>query len=335
MLKNFLEYFQLDNWGATLDGDILRFGKKSIPVVDGIPRFTPSDTYVSGNFSRLREKHSALQLDSKNGTTDRRDTILRRTGWPAGAFAGKTILECGCGAGPDTEVLLSLGARVVAVDLAGSDIARANLGDRPELCLVQASIADLPFAPESFDMVFCHRVIMHTPNPRWTLDHILRFAKPDGAVFVHSYARSFQQMFRWKYLLRPLTKHMDAEKLYNIIKAYAPFAYWLTTIIRKIPGGKYFNYVCVPFFNYNYVPAFSKWSREKLIEMGVHDTFDALSPAYDDPIPPDVMRNIARNWLKRPFEVVEDPSITILRTQMAADQMTGMRNAPLKVVSAA
>lgn len=334
MLKGFLEYFRLNNRGATLDGDLLRFGDKTIPVVDGIPRFTPSDTYVSGNFSRLREHHATLQLDSKNGTTDRRDTILQRTGWPAGAFAGKTVLECGCGAGPDTEVLLSLGARVVAVDLAGIDVARANIGERPDVCFVQASIMDLPFAYESFDIVFCHRVIMHTPNPRWTLDHILRFVKPGGAVFVHSYARSFQQMFRWKYLLRPLTKRIDAEKLYNFIKAYAPFAYALTSVIRKIPGGKYFNYVCVPFFNYSHVPAFAKWNREKLIEFGVHDTFDALSPAFDDPIPADIMRNIARNWLKRPFEIKEHPSITILRTQIAADQITGMKNVPVKANAA-
>jgi SAM-dependent methyltransferase len=67
------------------------------------------------------------------------------------------VLECGCGAGPDTEILLKLGARVVSVDLAGVDVAQNNLGEQESLCLEQASIENLPFNTASFDIVFCHK----------------------------------------------------------------------------------------------------------------------------------------------------------------------------------
>ena len=60
------------------------------------------------------------------------------------------VLECGCGVGPDTEVLLALGARVIAVDLSGLDIARDNLGLCDNLCMVQADITDLPLKKMAF-----------------------------------------------------------------------------------------------------------------------------------------------------------------------------------------
>ena len=86
-----------------------------------------------------------MQFDSKNNTTDRLNTILQRTNWNKEFFKDKLILECGCGAGPDTEILLSLGAKVVAVDIAGLDIARKNLGNHENLLLLQADITNLPF----------------------------------------------------------------------------------------------------------------------------------------------------------------------------------------------
>jgi 2-polyprenyl-3-methyl-5-hydroxy-6-metoxy-1,4-benzoquinol methylase len=178
----------------SLSEDIFSFGGKKIPINNGVIRFTPDISYSSGNFSKLREKHATLQLDSMNGTADRMETILSRTAWPKEFFKGKTILECGCGAGADTEVLLKLGAKVISVDIAGVDVCRKNLGDHPNLMYIQASIMDLPFLKKSFDIVWCHRVIMHTPDPVKTIDHILGFVKEGGDAFIHLYAKSWQQI---------------------------------------------------------------------------------------------------------------------------------------------
>jgi SAM-dependent methyltransferase len=281
---------------------------------NGIPRFTPDSSYSTGNFAKLRERHASLQLDSRNGTTDRYDTFLQRTKWPVDFLRGKLVLECGCGAGPDTEILLRLGARVVAVDIAGLDIAAANIGENPNVQFVQASITDLPFRREQFDVVFCHRVLQHTPNPEHTLDHILGFVRPDGHAFVHSYARTWQQMLRWKYAFRPFTKRLDPERLYAGISAYAEAAFKLTNAVRKLPGGRYFNHVVVPFLNYRHVPQFQELDDQQVVEYGIHDTFDALSPPYDSPLSAAKMRAIAAKHLTRPFIVDELPAITLLRT---------------------
>ena len=288
---------------------------EGVRIVNGIPRFTPDETYSTGNFSKLRERHAQLQLDSVNKTDDRRRTILERTQWPPKFFAGKTVLECGCGAGPDTEILLSLGANVLSADLAGLDTARANIGDNPGSQFIQASITDLPLVPKSFDIVYCHRVLQHTPDPAATLRHILQFVKPDGAVFVHSYAHTFWNLFSWKYALRPLTRRMPAETLYNLIKAYAPAAYRVTRITRRIPRvGRRFNHVFIPFYNHEEHPRFVEQPRDFILEVGVHDTFDALSPRYDQPLKASVMRSIAEEMLERPFEIEEQVGVTLLRT---------------------
>src|SRR5688572_19989096 len=164
MNSYFLKFFEMEGEQFRLESDFLVSKTFTIPITNGIPRFTPDLSYSSGNFSLLREKHATLQLDSVNGTTDRLKTVLSRTNWPPEFFKGKTVLECGCGAGPDTEVLVGLGAKVLAVDIAGLDIAKENV-PHPHVQFVQADIANLPLKRSAFDIVFCHRVLQHTPKP--------------------------------------------------------------------------------------------------------------------------------------------------------------------------
>lgn len=316
MLPDLKNYLRGDIQDLPDEGGVLQFEGREVPMRGGILRFTPDMSYSTGNFSALREKHATLQLDSRNGTTDRRDTMLDRTGWTPEFFQGKTVLECGCGAGPDTEILRSFGARVVSVDIAGVDVAKANLGDDENSAFVQASILDLPFKPQSFDIVFCHRVIQHTPDPKAVLEHILQFVKDDGAFFVHSYARNWMQMLRWKYALRPITKRMEPEKLYHFIKGYAPFAFKLTNGLRKIPGGRYVTWFFIPFLNYRHLERFKDKSDEYMIEYAVHDTFDALSPAYDEPVGAGFMKEMAEKYLKQPYEIEERRTVTFLRTAL-------------------
>ena len=314
MIEDFAHYFCLGEAPLSVDGDKLVGSNIRIPIRNGIPRFTPDITYSTGNFSLLREKHAKLQFDSVNGTGDRLETLLSRTGWPAEYFKGKTVLECGCGAGPDTEILLSLGARVVSADLAGLDTAKRNIGENPDQCFIQASILDLPLREKSFDIVFCHRVLQHTPNPEATLRHILKYVKPGGAAFVHSYAKTIYQMLRWKYALRPLSKRMDSEKLYQFIEWYSGPAFKITKVLNSTYIGKVFAWVAIPFLNYRHIPRFEDCDDKWIMELAVHDTFDALSPPYDRPLSAKTMKNIGEEYLDRPIEIKEEKMITLLRS---------------------
>ncbi len=315
MNSYFVKFLEMKGERFTLGDDCLVSKSFSIPVTNGIPRFTPDLSYSTGNFALLREKHATLQLDSVNGTKDRLQTVLSRTNWPSEFFRGKTVLECGCGAGPDTEILVALGAMVLAVDIAGLDTAKRNV---PHLNaqFVQADITNLPLQRKAFDIVFCHRVLQHTPHPAKTLDAILSLVKDDGAVFVHSYARRFIQMFRWKYLLRPFATRLNPETLYNFIKWYSRPAFKLTSLLNRNVLTRYLIWVCVPFLNYSHQDVFKNKSNKFLLEFGIHDTFDALSPKYDKPLRASCLKIIAANHLRLPFEIIEESTITLLRTKL-------------------
>lgn len=313
----FLERLERDNEGKSIESthvDDESIGT-TYPTRNGIPRFTPDESY-SENFGLLRERHAELQLDSRNQTTDRRDTLLRRTGWPESFFPGKIVLECGCGAGPDTEILLSLGCKVVAVDLTGCDAAQHNIGPNANVQFVQADITNLPLKRKSFDIVFCHRVLQHTPDPRKTLNHILQFVKPDGAVFVHSYARNFYQLFRWKYLLRPLTRRLSNKTLYRLIRGLSVPLFVITNGLNKTKVGRVFGHFFIPFLNYRYHVTYAKMSDDEMIEYAIHDTFDALSTRYDSPTGARAMNKIASNNLEQPFEVQMTRGTTLLRSKV-------------------
>lgn len=310
--KATLKSFFVERLHSNVDGGL---PETDFETRDGIPRFTPDESY-SENFQLLRQHHGELQLDSRNKTSDRKETLLKRTNWPESFFADKIVLECGCGAGPDTEILLSLGCKVVAVDLTGCDAAQRNVAHNPNVQFVQADIADLPLKPKSFDIVFCHRVLQHTPSPVDTLSHILTFAKPDGAVFVHSYARNFYQLMRWKYVLRPMTRRLSNSSLYGVIRKLSRPLFAATNVLNKTKLGRVLGHFFVPFLNYRYHPTYRKMSDEQMIEYAVHDTFDALSARYDRPISTKNMEKVAQVALAGRFEIATTRGTTLLRSKV-------------------
>ncbi|MBI5059977.1 methyltransferase domain-containing protein [candidate division KSB1 bacterium] len=262
------------------------------PISGFIPRFVPESNYAD-SFAFQRMKHARLQMDKFNGTTIQRDTILHRTRWSAEFLNGQTLLECGCGAGPDTQVLLDLGAHVTSVDISGGvDFCRDNNYPNERLNLIQASIMNLPLAPESYDIVYCHRVIQHTPDPAAAFREMVRYVKPGGTVFMHSYRKNFRTMLQWKYWLRPFTTRMDQQKLHGLITTAAPFLQAVTAVLDRNKLTRQINYHLIPFYNYR--RAFPMFSKEQLREYGIHDTFDALAPAYDIPN----SRKTVERWLK-------------------------------------
>jgi ubiquinone/menaquinone biosynthesis C-methylase UbiE len=314
ILHFFKDFFFFKSPVRAITDDALEFDGARVPIRNGIVRFTPDQSYSTGNFAQLREKHATLQLDSINGTKDRREDFFRQTGWSAQLLNGKTVLECGCGAGPDTEILASLGAKIMSVDLAGGDVAKRNLAGVGNVCFVQASIMDLPLKEKSFDIVFCHRVLQHTPDPAACMRHMARFVKPGGHFFVDTYADTWVQKWHWKYWMLPFTKKMDPEKLYHTLERCAPFLYGLTSFLLRLPFGKYVVYFFIPFRNYRFNPKYAGQTDAFFIEYGIHDTFDNLSPPYDIPLSAREMRRIGNETLDRPFEIEEWRTITMLRT---------------------
>jgi len=149
----------------------------ALPVRRRVPRFVPDQDYA-GSFGWQWNRYARLQRDSYNGTTLVRDTLFKRSGWQASDLAGKCVLECGCGSGNDSEVLASAAGTLVSLDLSAAvDAFDPALLARANVLVLQADLRRAPLRPESFDVVFCHRVIQHTPDPRASFGSMQRFVR--------------------------------------------------------------------------------------------------------------------------------------------------------------
>jgi len=158
------------------------------PVSGGIPRFVPRTTYAD-HFGEQWKRYRLTQLDSYTRVPISADRLRRCFGdqlW--NSLADKDVLECGCGAGRFTEVLLERGARVTSIDL--SDAVEANRDNFPpgEMHrIAQADIVALPFAPRQFDVVACIGVIQHTPSPERTIQRLCEHVRPGGWLIIDHY----------------------------------------------------------------------------------------------------------------------------------------------------
>ena len=250
------------------------------PVKGGIPRFVPEENYAH-NFGVQWNLFRQTQLDSHSGQPISRNRFLSFTGWTAKDLEGRLVLDAGCGAGRFAEVAVSLGARVVAVDFSNAvEAARENLKGRGHIDFVQADVTALPFAPGTFDFVYCLGVIQHTPSPALTFSRLTEAVAPDGRLAVDVYGDSWKTLFTAKYWIRPITKRLRAETSYRLVQRIFPFLYGVSRLAVRTPlMGKYLRYV-IPVANYSGLyPLTSKQLRE----WALLDTFDMWSPAYDQP----------------------------------------------------
>lgn len=109
-----------------------------------------------------------------------------------GEFAGKRLLEIGCGMGTDLLQFARGGARVTGVDLTPRSIEISR--DHFQLCGAHADFATtdaekLPFADESFDVVYSNGVLHHTPDTAGAVREIHRVLRPGGLARVMLYHR--------------------------------------------------------------------------------------------------------------------------------------------------
>ena len=139
----------------------------------------------------------------ENDLTEDEDFVLRQKQWflelygfsteseLAKFLKGKTILDAGCGIGYKTSWISNLSPEslVVGIDLSNSIyIASKKYSKNKNLYFVKGDIAKTDFKVESFDVIICDQVIMHTENPKLTFDHLTSLIIPGGIFFYYLYA---------------------------------------------------------------------------------------------------------------------------------------------------
>jgi ubiquinone/menaquinone biosynthesis C-methylase UbiE/uncharacterized protein YbaR (Trm112 family) len=276
------------------------------PIRDGIPRFVTADAGETSFARQWREFHR-LQRDSYSGTTQVRDLILARTRWSPDHLRGKVVVECGCGSGNDTEVLADLvgpDGMLISFDYSSAvDHVPPDVRARPQLQLLQADIMRIPLAPEAFDVVYCHRVIQHTPDPARAFVQMASCVAPGGEFFLHCYDTHPRSRFQAKYLYRPITKRLPYEVTHKLVTLAGPVMIPLVKRLQKLGPLGYLPRAFIPFVNLDRViDPDSRLTREERYQYSVLVTIDALTPAYDLPQSP---RTLHRWFTAHGFERIE------------------------------
>jgi SAM-dependent methyltransferase len=107
-------------------------------------------------------------------------------------WAGRDVLEAGCGIATDGMRFVRAGAHYTGVDFSPTALALA----RRRLALegggarfVEASITELPFPDNSFDLVYSNGVIHHLPGAADAIQEFHRVLRPGGVAIVMVYHR--------------------------------------------------------------------------------------------------------------------------------------------------
>jgi glycosyltransferase involved in cell wall biosynthesis/ubiquinone/menaquinone biosynthesis C-methylase UbiE len=127
--------------------------------------------------------------------------------------SGEKVLEIGGGMGTDLCQFAIHGARVTDLDLSSGHLALAQENFRLrglEGKFVHHDAENLPFADNSFDLVYSNGVIHHTPNTSQVVQEIYRVLKPGGKVMVMVYAEN--SLHYWRNLVTNIG--LDRGELY-------------------------------------------------------------------------------------------------------------------------
>lgn len=190
-----------------VDGDhvlrgTLRGGDVDYPIINGVPRFTPSqfseDTPRSSSdivdtvncYSAFWNDPTAQAQPTPAELAAHQQVLLAMLGTPTlqaltRLFADDTnILDAGCGIAW-SEYLFNVNprARRFAVDLSTSvEVAFQRTRSLPNVFVAQADLFRLPFRLDFFDVIFSAGVLHHTADPADAFRHLCRHLKPGGLI---------------------------------------------------------------------------------------------------------------------------------------------------------
>ena len=102
----------------------------------------------------------------------------------------KDVLEVGCGLGTDGVRFARAGAHYTGIDLTERAIELVSKRFETEGFTAELKTADaeaLPFADSSFDLVYSHGVLHHTPDTQKAIDEVYRVLRPGGTAMVMLY----------------------------------------------------------------------------------------------------------------------------------------------------
>jgi 2-polyprenyl-3-methyl-5-hydroxy-6-metoxy-1,4-benzoquinol methylase len=251
---------------------------EKFPVIKGIPRFVEQNNYADA-FGLQWKTFAKTQLDSYSKTNISLERLERCLGFSVSQLKGKTVLEVGCGAGRFTELLVKAGAYTHSVDLSAAvEVNKENIGETPDYKIAQASVYELPFPENAFDVVICLGVIQHTPSSEKTINALFEMVKSGGLLVIDHYHWRLGYYTNLAPVYRFFLKRMKPESSKKIVEKLVDFFFPLHWVFRKNKLISWLLYrVSGIIFYYNFFPEYDKQFHYEWSKL---DTYDSLTDFY-------------------------------------------------------
>ena len=204
----------------------------AFPIIAGVPRLRAD--YKSSSEQQTVEAFGIQwkTFDKTTGPLGSMELFLDNLrGFPAEGFAGKNILEVGCGGGQWLLNMAKLGSdRIVGLDFSESvEPCFEKTKHLENVLIVQASIFDRAIAPDCFDAAISIGVLHHLYDPQEGFRQMCRLVKPGGNAAFWVYGREgnglylfLSKPFRW---IGPQL----GKRLRIAVSCLLAFPFWLYT----------------------------------------------------------------------------------------------------------
>lgn len=231
--------------GSQADGEILegllrcRRCSATYPIRGGVARLLPAE--ISADKLRTAEAFGWEWTHFRELHGEYRDQFLD---WihpiDPSYFEGKVVLDAGCGTGRHAFFAAEFGAReVVGLDLSDAvDTAFSHIGRWPNVHIVQGDILNPPFLRGAgggpFDFAYAIGVLHHLPDPRAGFRSLVRFLRPEGAIFAWVYGHENNGVVH--HLIDPVRKNVTTRLPAGAVNGLA----WpLTVVLHVLVRGVY------------------------------------------------------------------------------------------------
>ncbi len=131
-----------------------------------------------------------LEIQAAGGDTATPLNLQKRLDWictVAGPVRGKSVIDCGCGAGEYVRALTALGADAWGIEYSAEKIGEAKRrGALPEGRVAVGDLEAVEFADDRFDVALLNEVLEHVPRDDQGIREVHRILKPGGVAVIFS-----------------------------------------------------------------------------------------------------------------------------------------------------